>query len=48
MRTIFSPVTLTDIFPEREVIIFHLPNWSVCPVNKSQAEISAHLEETRL
>lgn len=48
MRTIISPVTLNDIVPEREVIIFHLPDWSACPVSKSQAEISAWLEETRL
>lgn len=48
VQTIIFPVILTDIVPEREVIIFHLANWSACPVSKSQAEISAHLEETRL
>lgn len=48
MQTIISPVTLNDIVPEREVIVFHLPNWPACPVNKSQAEISARSEETRL
>jgi len=48
VRTIISPVTLYHFIPEREVIIFHLPNWSACPVSKSQAEISAHLEKTRL
>lgn len=42
------PVPLNDIVPERIVIIFHLPNWSTCPVSKSQAAISARLEETRL